>query len=64
MINDNKIDVLGDFDFSRTDKFFNLRVPSYIIDAGVVFYEMNLKDLTNGDIFVSKYRFKDLKNLH
>ena len=50
MVGDKK-DVLGDFDFSRTDKLFNLKVPSYKIDTGVVYYEMSLKDLTNGEVF-------------
>lgn len=60
----DKKDVLGDFDFSRTDKFYNLKIPSYKIDAGVVFYEVSLKDLTNGEVFTCQYRFKDLKNLN
>lgn len=64
MLGGNKKDVLGDFDFSRTDKFFHLRVPAYFIENGVVFYEMNLKDLTNGDVYICNYRFKELKNLH
>lgn len=42
-----KKDVLGDYDFSRTDKFYLLKIPTYSIEAGVVFYEMHLKDLTN-----------------
>jgi hypothetical protein len=25
-------DFLGDYDFSRTDKFFSLKIPSYSID--------------------------------
>lgn len=42
-----KKDVLGDYDFSRSDKFYLLRIPTFVIDKGVVLYEMHLKDLTN-----------------
>jgi len=43
-----KKDFLGDFDFSRTDKLFNFKIPSYKVNTGVVYYEIHLKDLTNG----------------
>jgi hypothetical protein len=38
-------DVLGDYDFSRTDKFYLLKIPTYSIEGGTVYYEMFLKDL-------------------
>jgi pullulanase/glycogen debranching enzyme len=59
-----KKDVLGDYDFSRSDKFYLLRIPTYAIEEGVVLYEMHLKDLTNNETYVCKYRFKDLKAVH
>lgn len=31
-------DVLGDFDFSRSDKLYVLRIPRYVMEEGVVFY--------------------------
>lgn len=59
-----KKDFLGDYDFSRADKFYTLKIPTYSIEEGVVFYQMNLKDLTNCEIYVCQYRFKDLKAVH
>jgi hypothetical protein len=64
MLPPNKKDVLGDYDFSRTDKFYLLKIPTYSIEGGVVFYEMFLKDLTNCETYSCKYRFKDLKAVH
>jgi hypothetical protein len=63
MLNRNK-DVLGDYDFSRSDKFYLLRIPTYVVEDGVVLYEMHLKDLTNNEVYVCKYRFKELKAVH
>ena len=63
MLNRNK-DVLGDYDFSRSDKFYLLRIPTYVVEDGVVLYEMHLKDLTNNEAYVCKYRFKELKTVH
>lgn len=53
-----KKDVLGDYDFSRSDKFYVLKIPTYCIEDAVVLYEMHLKDLTNNELYVCKYRFK------
>lgn len=33
-----KKDFLGDYDFSRADKFYTLKIPTYSIEEGVVFY--------------------------
>jgi hypothetical protein len=54
-------DILGDFDLSRTDKFYVLKIPTYSIENGVVLYEMVLKDLITGETYSCKYRFKELK---
>jgi hypothetical protein len=59
-----KKDVLGDYDFSRSDKFYILKIPTYSIEDAVVLYEMHLKDLTNNEIYICKYRFKELKQVH
>ncbi len=59
-----KKDVLGDYDFSRSDKFYLLRIPTYVMEDGVVLYEMHLKDLTNNDTYHCRYRFKELKAVH
>ena len=57
-------DNLGDFDFSRADKFYSLRIPAYFISESVVFYEIHLKDLTNCETYITRYRFKELKNVY
>jgi hypothetical protein len=38
-------DILGDYDFSRSDKLFLLKVPASKIEDGVAYYEFNLRDL-------------------
>ena len=64
MIANRKKDTSGDFDFSRADKFYSLRIPAYFIEESVVFYEIHLKDLTNCETYISRYRFKELKNVY
>lgn len=64
MIANRKKDNSGDFDFSRADKFYSLRIPAYFIEESVVFYEIHLKDLTNCETYISRYRFKELKNVY
>lgn len=51
-------DVLGDYDFSRSDKFFTLKIPTYDIEDSVVYYYIELKDLTTRDIYSCQCRFK------
>ena len=31
-------DVLGDYDFTYSDKFFTLKIPTYEVENGVVYY--------------------------
>jgi hypothetical protein len=38
-------DILGDYDFSRSDKLFILKVPSFKLEDGIAYYEFSLKDL-------------------
>lgn len=57
-------DVLGDYDFSRSDKLFILKVPSYQLQDGVPYYEFNLRDLIHNDNYVSHFRYNELKNIH
>ena len=41
-------DVLGDFNFSRADHLWALKIPSYSIEGATVFYNFQLKDLITG----------------
>lgn len=57
-------DILGDYDFSRSDKLFILKVPTFKIEDGVAYYEFNLRDLINNETYVSQFRYNELKNIH
>ena len=57
-------DVLGDYDFSRSDKFFSLKIPTYEVEDSVVYYYIELKDLTTMAVYSCQCRFRELKNLH
>jgi hypothetical protein len=61
---DENKDFLGDYDLSRTDKYYSVKIPSYSMETGVVLYEIVLKDLITNDIFVSSYRYKELKTMN
>ena len=55
---------MGDFDFSRSDKLYHLRVPAYSCENGVIFYEFDLKDLIYNETYVTHFRYNELKNIH
>lgn len=38
-------DYFGEYDFSRSDKLYSLKIPTYSIENGTVFYQFHLKDL-------------------
>lgn len=57
-------DVLGDYDFSRSDRLFVLTVPSFKMEDGVAYYEFNLKDLIHNETYTSHFRYNQLKNIH
>lgn len=57
-------DFLGDYDFTRSDKFYQLKIPTYQIEEGVVFYEISLRDLVNNEVYLNRLRFKEMKNIH
>jgi len=57
-------DFLGNYDFSRTDKFFSLKIPLYHIEDGVVYYEINLKDLITSEVYICRCRFREIKSIH
>jgi hypothetical protein len=52
------VDIFGDFDFSRTDKLYHLTIPTYKIQADVVFYHFQLKDLIRNETFYRVFRYK------
>lgn len=57
-------DFIGDYDLSRTDKRFCIKIPRYSMEDGVVLYEIVLKDLVNNEVFLCSYRFKELKAIN
>lgn len=57
MNNGGPKDVLGDYDFSRSDKLFALKVPAYKAENGTVFYEFMLKDLIHNETYKSEFRY-------
>lgn len=57
-------DFLGSYDLSRTDKLFCLKIPFYHLEYGVVYYEINLKDLVTNEVYISHCRFREFKALH
>lgn len=61
---DGEKDVFGDFDFSRSDKLYSLRIPTYSIENGTVFYQFHLRDLIYNETYISNFRYNELKNIH
>lgn len=57
-------DVLGDFDFSRSDHLWSLTVPLYSHEGTVVFYHFHLKNLVTGETYTSLFRYNELKDMH
>ncbi len=57
-------DVLGDFDFTRSDKLYTLRVPSFSVENGVVYYQFQLRDLIYNEVYNSLFRYNELKFIH
>jgi len=53
-----------DYDLTRSDKFFKFTIPTYQILSGVVFYDVSLRDLVNNEVYVSQFRFKEMKTIH
>ena len=53
-----------EFDLTRNDKFYELRIPSYIHAKDCVYYEFHLKNLVKNKSYVKMYRFKELKEIH
>lgn len=54
----------ADFDLSRSDKFYKFSIPNYQIIAGVVYYEVTLRDLLNNLVYFTQFRFKEMKAIH
>lgn len=57
-------DVLGDFDFTRSDKLYTLRVPASSVENGVVYYQFQLRDLIYNEVYTSLFRYNELKFIH
>lgn len=57
-------DVLGDFDFTRSDKLYSLKVPSYSVEKGIVYYQFQLRDLIYNELYYSNFRYNELRDIH
>lgn len=53
-----------EFDLTRNDRFFSLKIPYYIIEDDLVLYEIHLKDLVNNRTYVHTFRFNNLKTIN
>ena len=57
-------DIIGDFDLSRSDKRYLVKIPSYKMQDTTPYYEIHLKDLVQNTTFVSQYRYNTFKEWH
>lgn len=53
-----------DYDLTRNDKVYELKIPDYIQLKDVVFYNFELKDLLLNKKHCKLFRYSDLKEIH
>lgn len=53
-----------DYDLTRNDKVYELKIPDYVQLKDAVFYNFELKDLLHSKKHCKLFRYSDLKEIH